>query len=270
MWWHLHKRGRNMWVFLRNTETAFGRRTGNWSPGLSLRRGSGWQPGRSRRRWSVTCPFLCLKKCLNHLQVLTSLIFNRVAKVVHHRWSVKYISPINGILCSWQNLKSCLRVYRASQAPISSHRKKAKMLMIPWGCVWNQISWPLVAPLSSLPGWGCSHSGPRQPRLLGTRCPLCGVSPGRPSHPAHLHLMAVSSGTVPPLYPPPFSHSLPTHHPGTPHISDTVCILFVLLIILQIRGWQTRAPRPDSTCGLFLYGPCATNSFKKKRKERNH
>ena len=76
MWCHLHKRGRNMWVFLRNTETAIGRRTGNWSPGLSLRRGSEGQPGRSWGRWSITCPFLCLKKCLNHLQVLTSLIFN--------------------------------------------------------------------------------------------------------------------------------------------------------------------------------------------------
>lgn len=222
MWWHLHKRGRNMWVFLRNTETAFGRRTGNWSPGLSLRRGSGWQPGRSRRRWSVTCPFLCLKKCLNHLQVLTSLIFNRVAKVVHHRWSVKYISPINGILCSWQNLKSCLRVYRASQAPISLI-EKAKMLMIPWGCVELGPLWPLVAPLSSLPGWGCSHSRPRQPQPLGTRCSLSVEYLPRRRPPGSPHLMAVSSGTVPPPLP-STSLTLLTH-PPTPvlHTYLTPC-----------------------------------------------
>ena len=208
MWCHLHKRGRNMWVFLRNTETAIGRRTGNWSPGLSLRRGSEGQPGRSWGRWSITCPFLCLKKCLNHLQVLTSLIFNRVAKVVHHRWSVKNLSPINRILCSWQNLKSCRRVYRASQAPISLI-EKAKMLTIPWGSVELVPSWLLWAHFRDEAAATADHTSLSD---LARDAPfLWSISPGD-GHPAHL-----TSGTPPlapcqPLLPSP-RLTLLTHRP---------------------------------------------------------
>lgn len=96
--------------------------------------------------------------------------------------------------------------------------------------------------------------------------PFCGILPGD-GHPAHLTSWP---SPLAPCHPSTLhqSHSLPTHPPQySTHIWHRV-ILFVLLIILQIRGWQTRAPRPDSTCGLFLYGPCATNSFLKKKEKK--
>lgn len=138
------------------------------------------------------------------------------------------------------------------------------MLTIPWGSVELVPSWPLWAHFRNEAAATADHASlsdlAHDAPFLWSTSPQTATRLTSPQGRLLWH-------RVSPFYPPPSHTPYPPTHPSTWCISDTLCILFILLIVLQIRGWQTIAPRPDSTCGLFFYGPCATNSFFKKRKE---